>query len=214
MVSSRSPSQKLPTSLPACFCLQVANMPGHLIMCSRNHTNPVIKQNPCKRKVAVSEGPSELSPYSVRHPLFLPEESPYWYQRCRSITGHLLQLDRLAWQYSLWPPAIKPWERHSVVEVTTLSWKPGKSLATSASFFFNLRSGVPAQPFVAFLCLTACGISSKYCKVVLICHLKGTNSCMFSVVLCIPFLTCGSVVVVILSICWFVSFTGSLPLSY
>lgn len=202
------PSSCPPLSQPA-FASELLTSLGIWWYTVGSHTSPAIKQSPCKRKVAVSEGPSVLlnsllvlwgTPRcSLKN---LPTDTTGVFPSqgtCCNLTDFL---DNTAFD----PLRSNP-EGHCAVEVTTLPWKPQKSLATSAFLFFTLRSGVPAQPFLAFLCLTACGISRKYSKVVLTCSFKGTNSCMFSVVLCI--LTCAFEVEAILSIYWFASFTGT-----
>lgn len=170
-VFSRSPSQQLPTSLPSYFCLWVANMPGHLIIYCWKPYQPCNQKNHCKRKLAVSEGLSVLL-----NTLLVLWDTPCCFLKniptdttgvfpsqgtCCSLTN---LLDNAAFD----PLRSNP-EGHSAVEVTTLPWKPEKALATSTFLFFTLRSGVPAQPFLAFPCLTACGISGKYSKVVLTC---------------------------------------------
>lgn len=189
MISSRSPSQQLPTFVPTLFYLWVANMSGHLMIYSWKPYQPCNQTKPLEEESSWFWGPSVL-PNSL---LVL------WDTPCCSLKnlptdttdvfpsqGTCCNLTDLL-NNTAFEPLKSNCEGHSAVEVTRLSWKPEKSLATSAFLFFILRSGVLAQPFLAFPCLTACGISRKYSKVVLTCSFKATNRCMFSAVLCIPF---------------------------
>lgn len=126
-----SPPGALPSSCPP---LSQPTFASELLTCLGiwwytvgNRTSPAIKQNPCKRKVAVSVLLSfwTLSLF-CETPLVAPWKSPHWHHRCLSPQGTCCSSTDLLNNVAFDPLRSHP-EGHSAVEVTTLPWKPEKS---------------------------------------------------------------------------------------
>lgn len=155
----------------------VATASGHLMRHRRKPQQPFNQKNSYKRKVPVSEHPSV-----ILDPLPVVWDSPgSSLKNLPTDTEGVFPSQGPCCNLADWPdnvafdPLRSNIEGHCAVEVTTLSWKPEKSLTTSAFLSFILRSDIPSQPFPAFLSLTTCGISRKCSKVGLTCSFKGTK---------------------------------------
>lgn len=137
------PSSCPPPSQPA-FASELLTCLGIWWYTVGNRTSPAIKQNPCKRKVAVSVLLSfwTLSLF-CETPLVAPWKSPHWHHRCLSTTRDLLQLHRLAWQCSLWSFEITPWRPQcSRGDYTTLETR---EVFLPPQLFSSLRLGLVLQ---------------------------------------------------------------------
>lgn len=138
-ISSKSPFQQLPSTLPVCFGLSCYCIWAADEMQLKTITSLSIKQNSYKRNVAVSE-----------HPFVFLNSLPVLWDFFGSSLKNLPTAPQVSFHHkgpaatwADWPDSgafdpLRPNpEGHSAVEVTTLSWKPEKPLASTPPQLFS-----------------------------------------------------------------------------